>query len=158
MVGPAVIDRRIVGIAVALWVSPVFSDLIYRTLVVPRLPQWHAVPISVWLIVFSPMLLVGLAGGAYLATIRRVTVAGFLLAAGTQLYDYCAALRHSPGHVKSWAIEAPAYFWSVGAAVNVSWAIGLLSIGMLARRATAAGTRFRGSADERGRLTAPRGF
>jgi hypothetical protein len=144
----AMIDRRIVGVAVALCLSPALSDLVYRTFVVPRLPQWHAVPITVWLLVFSPILLVGLAGGAHLATIRRVIVAGFLMAAGTQVHDYCAALRHSPGHAKSWAIEAPAYFWSVGAAISLWWAIGLLSIGMLARRLVAIGTRFRGSAHQ----------
>ena len=88
------VDRRIVVVAVALCVSPALSDLVYQTFVVPRLAQWHSVPIWAWLMVFSPM----------------------LLAAGTQLYDYVAVLNHSPGSAKSWAIGAPLLFWSVGTA------------------------------------------
>ena len=110
------VDRGIVVVAAALCVSPALSDLVYQASVVPRLAQWHSVTIWAWLMVFSPMLLAGFVGGAYLANSKRVVVAGMLLAAGTQLYDYVAVLNHSPGSAKSWAIEAPLLFWSVGTA------------------------------------------
>jgi hypothetical protein len=130
----ALIDVRIVGVAGAVCGSAICSDLVYRTLLVPRLDQWHTVPGWAWLVMFSPVVSAGLAGGAYLASPKRIVLAGMLAAASIQIVDYVAALNHLPGRLKAWAIEAPLLFWSVGTAVATSWLVAVLLIGLLARK------------------------
>jgi len=135
----AMINRSTIGIALALFGSAIVSDqLVYRLFVVPRLDQWQAVPTWAWLVVASPMLLVGLAGGVSLGSRLQAVVAGLLATAATQTYDYFAAISHSPGYGKSWALEAPLLFWSVGTVLNALFLVGLLYVGVFARRVMAA--------------------
>ena len=126
---------RAAAAAGAISLSEIASErLIYQMFIVPRLDQWVAVPMWVWTIMWSPVLIVGLVCGAYLANRRQVIVAGVLAAATTQVYEFVSAMQNAPGHLKSWASEAPFLFWTVGTAFGAVMLIALFSAGVIARR------------------------
>src|SRR5262245_51283844 len=130
----AMINRLSISVAVALFGSAIVSDqVVYKLFLVPRLDQWQAVPTWAWLVVASPMLLVGLLGGMSLASRLQAVAAGLLSTAAMQTYDYFAAISHSPGYGKSWALEAPSLFWTVGMALNALFLVALLYVGVFVR-------------------------
>jgi hypothetical protein len=120
------IDGYAVGAAVALVIGTVVSDeVVYRFFVVPRLGEQQFVPASVWLVAVSPIILMGLLGGAFLTRWLHVVSGAVLSAIAVQGYGHAAAVLHSPGWGKSLALEAPLEFWTIGVLL-VAVAFGVL--------------------------------
>lgn len=110
-----VIDRYTIGAAVGLVIGTIVSDaVVYRLFVVPRLGEQQFVPVSVWLVGASPIILAGLAGGAFLTRWLHIVSGAVLSAIAVQGYGHAAAVLHSPGWGKSLALEAPLEFWTTG--------------------------------------------
>ena len=99
-------------LALALAASVFVGDhILYRSLVVPRLPGWTSVPVGWWLLVLSPVAVAPLVVGLLVRNLREgvaVVAGGAVLAS---LYLWWAARTYQPGHLKSYALEAPTVFW-----------------------------------------------
>lgn len=122
--------ERVIVAATTLLAGQVLGDqLVYRQLVVPNLGTWSSVPPAMWLLVWAPVLAAGLAAGALLHTTRQVLVASVLGALASHGYRWFAAITHSPGHGKSFALEAPTFFWTLQLALVVLSFAGLLYLG-----------------------------
>jgi hypothetical protein len=113
--GALFIDGYTVGAAVGLVIGTVVSDqVVYRLFIVPRLGEQQFVPADVWLVGVSPIILMGLLGGAFLTRWLHVVSGAVLSAIAVQGYGHAAAVLHSPGWGKSLALEAPLDFWTTG--------------------------------------------
>ncbi len=86
--------------------------LIYKPLIIPRLPGLHSVPMMWWLGQLAPQLIVFLLFGFALNSWRELIVfsvfAGFI----QQTFYFLLWTWNEPGHLKSF--ESPVFDWTVG--------------------------------------------
>ena len=90
------------------------QQVLYEGLVVPRLSGLPAVPLLWWFGVEAPVIVVTLTCGWMARSWRDALAAAALAALGLQAYLYWAATTGRPGLQKSFAIEAPLYYWTGG--------------------------------------------
>jgi uncharacterized membrane protein YdcZ (DUF606 family) len=72
---------------------------------------WLSVPIYWWAIVHSPVMLAIAVVASRVTGSRQLIMASGTAAALCTLYLAWAAQTNQPGHLKSFASEAPLYFW-----------------------------------------------
>lgn len=94
------------------------QQIIYQGLIVPRLPEHQSVPMWWWLGVVGPYYLVCFIVGSKLRTWYEFFVYSISAVLVSQVYDFMAAGLHQPGYLKSFAVESPLYFWTVGTFFN----------------------------------------
>jgi len=103
---------RVLILALVLAASVFVGDhILYRLLVVPRLPGWTSVPAGWWLVVLTPGVFAPLLVGSLVRGVREGVAVVRTGAALSSLYLWWAAQAHQPGHLKSYALEGPALFW-----------------------------------------------
>lgn len=94
--------------------SAVLCDqILYKQLLVPRLPELQYVPTIWWFGVFSPILLCCLIIGATSKSYLEPLYIALPTAILYRIYGYIAAVTHQPGYHKSLAIEAPLKYWTI---------------------------------------------
>ena len=99
-----------------------FSDLfIYGQLIVPMQLHVHAVPIQWWFLYFAPSLIVCLLIGFKINSYRQALLPSIAGDIAAHIYNLTAALNHFPGHYKSWTIEGPLIWWSLGLSVQIAF-------------------------------------
>ncbi len=126
--------RRAASVALALIAGVIVShQVLYARLLVPRLAQFHSVPPLVWLAVTSPIWLAGLASGMSLRSWREVALSALVAAMAIQTYEAWAAHSSQLGFFKSWAIEDPAFFWTVHLGTLTTLVLALLALGRVGR-------------------------
>jgi len=86
--------------------------LIYKPLIVPRLPSLHSVPHLWWLGAFAPQLIVFVVFGIGLKSWRDLIIFSIVAASIQQIFGYVLWTWNEPGHLKSF--EAPVFDWTVG--------------------------------------------
>jgi hypothetical protein len=94
------------------------QQIIYQGLIVPRLPQYQSVPMWWWLGVVGPYYLVCFLVGSKLRAWFEFFIYSIAATLVSQIYDFTAASLHQTGYLKSFAIESPLYFWTVGSFFN----------------------------------------
>jgi len=79
--------------------------------------------------------------GFFLRAWREVVPFTLALAGTAQLHDFGAVMLHLPGTAKSYAVEAPVVFWTVGPLLWLApWGL-VLSVHLGVRRWFSFGTR-----------------
>ena len=86
--------------------------LIYKPLIVPRLPGVHSVPILWWLGQLAPQLIVFLILGLTLNSSRELIVFSIVAGFIQQTFYYLLWTWNEAGHLKSF--ESPVFDWTVG--------------------------------------------
>jgi hypothetical protein len=81
--------------------------VVYRSLIVPALPEMRAVPLWMWAIAHAAEVAAVLGSGAGIRTWRAVTVYAVAAASLRVVLTYAFAVTHQPGYHKSF--EAPAF-------------------------------------------------
>ena len=128
---------KFVGIAVACLTATVgVMDIIYWLLIVPRLEAMPKAPTLCWLGIATPFLLCSLVVGALSRSIREITVIAVAGGLGALLWHYLAVITHQPGYQKSWAIEGPIDFWTIGLFARVMQCAVPLCVGHVMRIVT----------------------
>ena len=85
--------------------------LIYKPLIVPRLPVLHEVPLWWWLGTFAPQLIVFLVFGIGLKSWRDVIIFSIVAGSIQQIFACLLWNSHEPGHLKSF--ESPVFDWTI---------------------------------------------
>lgn len=106
------------------------QQVVYQGLIVPRLPEYQSVPVWWWLGVVGPYYLVCFIVGSKLRTWSEFFIYSIAAMLVSQIYDFTAASLHQPGYLKSFAVESPLYFWTVGSffgwiGVAIAFGIGM---------------------------------
>jgi len=86
--------------------------LIYKPLIVPRLPGLHSVPLSWWFGEFAPQLAVFLIFGIIMKSWREHMTFSFVAALTQNIFYYLLWTWNEPGHLK--AFESPVFDWTLG--------------------------------------------
>lgn len=107
---------------------------LYECLVVPHLATVRQVPVVWWLGVAAPLILAALAVGGMARSWREMLAAAALGAVGLQAFGWWLAQTSRPGYYKSFAVEAPFYYWTIGLLEAFLLLVVLESAGLLARR------------------------
>jgi hypothetical protein len=103
-----------------LLLSRAMSELvIYRLLVVPRLDEWTSIPFVWWITICAPVLFAMIFISSRISSMLDVVLVSAASAILHQLYEFVAVNLGQPGHLKSFAIEDPLYFWTVTSALIV---------------------------------------
>ena len=101
-------------LAVAYIGARLFGELvIYQRFIVPQLPHLHSVPVSMWLLAFTPTLIAGMAVAYWIRDMRGLTLASAGATGIDQILGWAFAVTAQPGHLKSTAVEAPAVYWTI---------------------------------------------
>ena len=108
-----------VSFVVAAALAPVAAAMLsqhvaYETLVVPQLASVRHVSVVWWVGVAAPVILAALVGGWMAKSWREVVAAAALGAVGLQGYGQWLAQTGRPGWYKSFAVEAPVEYWTIG--------------------------------------------
>lgn len=121
---------KLVAMAALLFLAMTTSHfLIYKTLIVPRLPSLQSVPFYWWLGAFAPMLLVFLVFGISLKSWRELIIFSILAGTIQQVFGYLMSTWNEPGNLKSF--ESPIFEWTIGVVAAVVISAVFFSIGML---------------------------
>ena len=117
-----------------LSLTVVIADAVaYPLMIVPPLPGGRETPPVLWALLMLPVPLVAFLVGCFLRG-RELLVAGLATGVLVQLYGALAAMLDSPGYVKSYAIETPWLFWTVGLVMVSACSTVLLTLGAALRR------------------------
>ncbi len=90
---------------------------LYQNLVLPKLPESQYVPLGWWLTMLIPLALTSLLLGFSCRSIRSVLASASAGTLGLVAYEFVMARLNQPGHLKSFAIEDPVYFFITHALV-----------------------------------------
>lgn len=90
------------------------DQIVYKHIIVPHLHTVQQVPVVWWLGMFFPILLCCFAVGAKSTSASELLLVSVGAATVDRIYGYIAAISHQPGHLKSYALEAPFMFWTFG--------------------------------------------
>lgn len=101
-------------------------QIIYRTLIVPRLPNWNRVPLVWWILALLPVIAVCVIAGTKVKSFLEVCVLSLTGALCGNIYGYFVAVTNQPGLKKSLAIEAPVEYWTLDLLSNVLFVFVLL--------------------------------
>src|SRR3990172_6622067 len=94
------------------------QQIVYQGFIVPRLSEHQTAPIWWWLGVVGPYYLVCFIVGSKLRTWPEFFIYSLSATLVSQAYGFIAAELHQPGYLKSFAVEAPLYFCTVGTFFN----------------------------------------
>jgi hypothetical protein len=114
--------------------------LIYKPLIVPRLPSLHAVPLLWWLGAFAPQLIVLLVFGIGLKSWRDLAILSIVASSIQQIFAYVLWTWNEPGHLKSF--ESPVFDWTLGLLVVTLMSAVLFSVGFMIARAMKLNLKF----------------
>ena len=114
--------------------------LIYKPLIVPRLPSLHAVPLLWWLGAFAPQLIILLVFGIGLKSWRDLVVFSIVAASVQQIFAYVLWTWNEPGQLKSF--ESPVFDWTLGLLVVTLMSAVFFSVGFMIARAMKRNLRF----------------
>jgi hypothetical protein len=118
-------------VALAVPAGAVVShQILYKLIVVPRLPAYHVVPLPVWLGVMSPLLVGAVLGGMALYPWREVVLTAFLGAVAVLGYETWASFAMEPGFQQQGLIDTePLVFGSLYVLVTMAALMTLLAAG-----------------------------
>jgi hypothetical protein len=114
--------------------------LIYKALVVPRLPYLTSVPLLWWFGVYAPVLAVFITFGLGLKTWRQLTIFAIIAGLIWQLFFYLSAIWNEPGYLK--ADESAIFNWTIGLAATIIISAILFLTGMLVTKAVTRRVKF----------------
>ena len=100
--------------AIALGAAGFLSDFVlYQTFVLPQLlPGLRSVPMEWWIGVMVPLLLSPLLLGYASRSVGLVLASASGGTAGLVTYEFVMAHLNQPGHLKSYAVEDPVFFFT----------------------------------------------
>ena len=126
---------KLIAMSALLFLAMMASHfLIYKAHVLPQLPNLKSVPLSWWLGVFAPELIVFLFFGFSFKSWRELFVFSVVAGLIQQIFAYLMSNWNEPGYLKSY--ESAIFHWTIGImAVSLISAV-LFSIGMLIAKAT----------------------
>jgi hypothetical protein len=125
---------KLLAMATLLLFAMVASHfLIYKPLIVPRLPSLHALPLLWWLGAFAPQLIVFLVFGTGLKSLRDLIFFSIVAGSIQQIFGYLLWTWNEPGHLKSF--ESPVFDWSVGLLAVILMSAVFFSPGFMIARA-----------------------
>jgi len=101
---------------VLLAITSIYSLTVYNCLIVPRLSNWHSVPLYWWAIKLFPSAFARIY--LFYKTKSRSEFWGiaFIITLETLIYDLIITHLNMPGTHKSYAHESPAFYFTEGAA------------------------------------------
>jgi hypothetical protein len=105
-----VLGAALVTVAAAM----LSQQVLYEWLVVPRLADVRHVPVAWWLGLAAPVILSALISGWMARHWDETLAAAALGAFGVQAYGQWLAQTGRPGWYKSFAVEAPLEYWTLG--------------------------------------------
>ena len=127
------------GAAVVTVAAAVLSQqVLYEWLVVPRLAGLRQVSVAWWLGLAAPIILVALISGWLAKSWGEPLVAAILGTLGLQTYGLWLAQTGRPGWFKSFAVEAPLEYWTLGTLQVLLLVVVLASTGHACRKTTTA--------------------
>ena len=108
--------------------------VLYQVFILPRLPGLDSIPVEWWVILLFPLAisssLLGYACssfGSALASASGGTI-------GSMAYEFVVAHLNQPGHLKSFAVEDPVYFFATGTAIRLTVVLIAVLVGFVGRR------------------------
>ena len=129
----------VVGAALVTVAAAMLSQhALYEWIVVPKLESVRQVPIAWWLGVVAPIVLASLVAGWKARSCQETLTIAALGAVGLRVYEKWLAENGRPGWYKSFAVEAPLQFWTLGLLQVFVFLVVLASIGHAWRRKRAA--------------------
>ena len=127
------------GAALVTVAAAVLSQqVLYDWLVVPRLAGPRQVSVACWLGLAVPVILVALISGWLAKSWGETLVAAILGTLGLQTYGLWLAQTGRPGWFKSFAVEAPLEYWTLGTLQVLLLVVVLASTGYVCRKTTTA--------------------
>ena len=90
------------------------DQILYRFWIIPRLDSWSSIPADAAVIVLLPIVLTVLVYGSLVRSAKHIFIFGIAIALSFQVHEYASALFGLPGHWKSFSLEDPKYFWTIG--------------------------------------------
>ena len=123
------------GAALVTVAAAIFSQqALYEWVVVPRLPGLRQVPVAWWLGLAAPVILAAVVSGWLARSWGETLMAAALGALGLQAYGLWLAQAGRPGWYKSFAVEAPLEYWTLGTLQVLLLVVVLASIGHACRK------------------------
>ena len=108
--------------------------VLYQTFILPRLPGLDSVPVEWWVILLIPLaispVLLGYACGSF-GSAFACALGGTI---GLMAYEFVVARLNQPGHLKSFAVEDPVYFFTTGTAIRFTVILIVVLLGFIGRR------------------------
>lgn len=123
---------------VTVAVAVLSQQVLYDWLVVPRLAGPRQVSVACWLGLAVPVILVALISGWLAKFWGETLVAAILGTLGLQTYGLWLAQTGRPGWFKSFAVEAPLEYWTLGTLQVLLLVVVLASTGYVCRKTTTA--------------------
>jgi hypothetical protein len=123
---------------VTVVVAALSQQVLYEWLVVPRLADLRQVPVAWWVGLAAPIIIVALTSGWLAKSWGETLVAAILGTLGLQTYGMWLAQTGRAGWFKSFAVEAPLEYWTLGTLQVLVLVAVLTLIGHACRRKTAA--------------------
>ncbi len=102
----------IIAIVLATYIS---DQLLYKLLIIPRLAEWKQIPFPWWVIRYLPFVLTICVVSSRIRSFKEFVALSIFVTLASSVYNQIAAWLNFPGHHKSFAIEDPLHFWTVGA-------------------------------------------
>ena len=132
---PRVRATFVLGAALVTVAAAMLSQqALYEWLVVPRLGGIRQVPVAWWLGLAAPVTLAALISGWTAKSWAETLVAAALGAFGLQAYGQWLAQTNRPGWYKSFAVEAPLEYWTLGSFEVLLLVVVLASAGHACRK------------------------
>jgi hypothetical protein len=108
---------KVLFIGVVLVSALVMSHLLYRFFIVPILSEFKQVPSLVWLAIYLPFFVAIFWIGFQIKSLSQFVAVSLVSVILTQGYLYILAIMNEPEHLKSYAVEAPLHFWTIGCGI-----------------------------------------
>jgi hypothetical protein len=107
--------RFIVVSVIAIVIATYISDqLLYKLLIIPKLAEWKQIPFPWWTIQYLPFVLTVCVVSSRIKSFKEFITLSIFVTLASNVYGQIAAWLYFRGHLKSFAIEDPFYFWTVG--------------------------------------------
>jgi hypothetical protein len=128
-------SRRLVLALLLLLIAMVLGrQLIYELLIVPRLPETGSAPGWWWAGLYGPPLLVCILVGTKLKAWLDLLLFSGAAALLGQVYQFVFARGGHSGLLKSYAVEDPVLFWTVGTVMTSVVFLLSFGVGMAIRK------------------------
>jgi hypothetical protein len=119
----------VIVIMVATYVS---DQLIYKLLIIPKLAEWKQVPFPWWVIKELPFISAIIVISCRIKSFKEFIALSIFTTLAFQVYGQIAAWSCFQGHLKSYAVEGPVYYWTEGTLwilifFSLSFAVSFLS-------------------------------
>jgi hypothetical protein len=101
----------VIAIVIATYIS---DQLLYKLLIIPKLAEWKQIPFPWWLVKELPFVLTVIVVGSRIRSFKEFIALSIFTTLAFQVYGQIAAWLCFPGHLKSYAVEGPVYYWTEG--------------------------------------------